>query len=71
MNRSVQQISKFIVTSSFLLGKEVDQQFSMAVGYQKTDVTTVYMHCLAYHIPDQIRRYGYLRMFSGQGILKM
>ena len=39
MNRSVQQISKFIVTSSFLLGKEVDQQFSMAVGYQKTDVT--------------------------------
>eukprot|EP00731_Ephydatia_muelleri_P024481 Em0016g752a len=40
-----------------------------AEGYQKARVTP-YMHCLAYHIPDQIRRYGNLRMFSGQGVEK-
>ena len=30
---------------------------------------TPYMHCLVYHVPDHIRQYGNLRMFSGQGEL--
>jgi hypothetical protein len=29
-----------------------------------------YMHCLVYHVPDQLRRYGSLIRFSGQGVEK-
>ena len=35
-------------------------------GYQKKFVTS-YIHCLVYHVPQQIRQYGNLLMFSGQG----
>ena len=35
-------------------------------GHQKSSVTP-YMHVFAYHVPDQIRRHGNIRRFSGQG----
>ena len=38
-----------------------------AGGYEKSHVTP-YMHCMVYHIPECIRRYGNLRTFSGQGV---
>ena len=28
-----------------------------------------YMHCLVYHVPDRMRQYGNLWVFSGQGEL--
>ncbi|KAL5517740.1 hypothetical protein EMCRGX_G003349 [Ephydatia muelleri] len=34
-------------------------------GYEKSHVTP-YMHCMVYHVPECIRRYGNLRKFSGQ-----
>ena len=36
-------------------------------GYQRKCVTP-YMHNLVYHVPAQIRLYGNLLRFSGQGI---
>ena len=39
-------------------------------GHQKCSITP-YMHVLVYHVPDQIRRYGSVRFFSGQGKLIM
>ncbi|KAL5474608.1 hypothetical protein EMCRGX_G026580 [Ephydatia muelleri] len=38
-----------------------------AGGYEKSHVTP-YMHCMVYHVPECIRRYGNLRTFSGQGV---
>ena len=35
-------------------------------GHQKSCVTP-YMHVLAYHVPDMIRKHGSIRRFSGQG----
>ena len=35
-------------------------------GHQKSSVTP-YMHVFAYHVPDQIRRHGNIKRFSGQG----
>ena len=35
-------------------------------GHQKASVTP-YMHVLAYHVHDQIRRFGNIRKYSGQG----
>ena len=35
-------------------------------GYQKKNVTP-YMHCLVYHVPQQIRTHGNIIKFSGQG----
>ena len=46
MNRSVQQISKFIVTNSFLLGKEVDQQFSKHYGSRLPEGSCDTVHAL-------------------------
>ncbi|KAL5474796.1 hypothetical protein EMCRGX_G026806 [Ephydatia muelleri] len=40
-----------------------------AGGYKKSHVTP-YMHCMAYHVPECIRRYGNLRKLSGQGFEK-
>lgn len=37
-------------------------------GYQKRHVTP-YMHAIVYYSPTQIRMYGNLRIFSGQGIV--
>ena len=37
-------------------------------GYQLKNVTP-YMHCLVYHVPDMMRRYGSLKKFSCQGKL--
>ena len=34
-------------------------------GHQKESVTP-YMHVFMYHVPDQIRRHGSIRQFSGQ-----
>ena len=31
---------------------------------------TPYMNVFAYHVPDQIREYGNVRQFSGQGVEK-
>ena len=39
-------------------------------GHQKKCVTP-YMHILAYHVPDQIKRHGNIRRFSGQGNMFM
>ena len=36
-------------------------------GFQRKHVTP-YMHCLVYHVPDTIRKYGNLKQFSGQGM---
>ena len=35
-------------------------------GHQRCSITP-YIHCLVYHIPEMIRRYGNLRKFSCQG----
>ena len=35
-------------------------------GHQRRSITP-YIHCLVYHIPEMIRRYGNLRKFSCQG----
>ena len=35
-------------------------------GYQRKNVTP-YMHCLVYHVPQQIRTHGNIIKFSGQG----
>ena len=35
-------------------------------GYQKKNVIP-YMHCLVYHVPQQIRTHGNIIKFSGQG----
>ena len=35
-------------------------------GYQKKYVTP-YMHCMVYHVPTMLTKYGNLRQFSGQG----
>ena len=32
---------------------------------------TPYMHCLLYHVPGFVNRYGTLPNFSGQGVVKM
>ena len=36
-------------------------------GYQKKNVTP-YMHCMVYHVPEMLKKYGNLRQFSGQGM---
>jgi len=28
---------------------------------------TPYMHCMVYHVPQMLRRYGNIKQFSGQG----
>ena len=38
-------------------------------GHHRNCVTP-YMHVFAYHVPDQIREYGNVRQFSGQGVEK-
>ena len=38
------------------------------LGYDKV---TPYMHCLLYHVPTVISRYGALSTFSGRGIEKL
>ena len=35
-------------------------------GFQKN--ITQYIHCMVYHIPQQIRKYGSLLQFSWQGM---
>ena len=37
-------------------------------GFQRKFVTP-YVHCMVYHVPHQIRRFGNLLQFSGQGTL--
>ena len=39
-------------------------------GHQKSSVTP-YMHVFAYHVPDQIRRHGNIRRFSGSGVSRL
>ena len=36
-------------------------------GFQKKNITP-YIHCMVYYIPHQIRQYGSLLQFSGQGM---
>ena len=35
-------------------------------GHQKSRVTP-YMHIMAYHVPEMMKKYGNVRQFSGQG----
>ena len=55
----------------FFQGKEWITKFhsmdDRCVGYKPSRVTP-YMHIMAYHAPDFIRRYGNIKMFSCQGI---
>jgi hypothetical protein len=38
-------------------------------GFQKKYVTP-YIHCMVYHVPQQLRQHGNLLQFSGQGVEK-
>ena len=35
-------------------------------GYQRIRVTP-YMHCMVFHVPQMLRKYGNIKQFSGQG----
>ena len=39
-------------------------------GHHKKNVTP-YMHALVCHVPEQINKYGNIKMFSGQGELPL
>ena len=32
---------------------------------------TPYMHCMVYHVPAMLKKFGSLRQFSGQGMCKI
>ena len=56
---SVDKAAKVWITDFVSFSSKID-------GHQKANVTP-YMHIMAYHVPDFIRRFGSIRQFSGQG----
>lgn len=44
--------------------------FSHLIDGHQRECVTPYMHVLAYHVPEQVRVYGSIRRFSGQGVEK-
>ena len=61
METGFQRVKKWLDT---FLGLEMKGR----LGYSRI---TPYMHCLLYHVPGFVNRYGTLLNFSGQGVEKM